>query len=88
MAVKEDVYNETKNKSENVNRFTNGDITQHQKSVDVAEVVRVGGVTKEVYEGFICDNLDYNAFKECILDMTAKKNEYKKQGKKHLTRYV
>ena len=81
MAVKEDVYNDTKNKSENVNRFRNGDITQHLTSVDIAEVVRVGGVVKEFYEGFICDNLDYNPFKEYILDITAKRNEYKKQGK-------
>ena len=81
MAVKEDVYDETKNKSENVNRFRNGDITQHLTSVDIEEVVRVGGVIKEFYEGFICDNLDYNPFKEYILDMTAKRNEYKKQGK-------
>ena len=81
MAVKEDVYNETKNKSENVNRLRNGDNTQHLTSVDIEEVVRVGGVLKELYEGFICDNLDYNPFKEYILDMTAKRNEYKKQGK-------
>ena len=81
MAVKEDVYNETKNKYENVNRFRIGYITQHLTSVDIEEVVRVGGVIKEFYEGFICDNLDYNPFKEYILDMTAKRNEYKRQGK-------
>ena len=81
MAVKEDVYNETKNKSENVNRFRNGDITQHLTSVDIEEVVRIGGIVEEFYEVFICDNLDYNPFKEYILDMTTKRNEYKKQGK-------
>ena len=81
MAVKEDVYNETKNKYENINRFRNGDITQHLTSVDIEEVVRVGGVIKEFYEGFICDNLDYNPFREYILDMTAKRNEFKKQSK-------
>ena len=81
MAVKEDVYNDTKNKYENVNRFRNGDITQHLTSVDIEEVVRVGGVIKEFYEGFICDNLNYNPFREYILDMTAKRNEYKKQSK-------
>ena len=81
MAVKGDVYNETENKSENVNRFRNGEITQHLTSVDFEEVVRVGGIIKEFYEGFICDNLDFNPFKEYILDMTAKRNEYRKQGK-------
>ena len=75
MAVKGDVYNKTKNKSENVNRFRNGDITPHLISVDIEEVVKVGGVIEEFYEDFICDNLDYNPFKEYVLDMTAKRNE-------------
>ena len=81
MAVKEDVFDETKNKCECVNRFRNGNFTQHLTSVDIEEVVRTGGVIKEIYEGFICDNLDFNPFEEYILDMTAKRNEYKKQGK-------
>ena len=81
MAIKEDVFNETKNKYECVNRFRNGDITQHLTSVDIEEVVRVGGFIIEFYEGFICDNLDFNPFKEYILDMTAKRNEYKEQVK-------
>ena len=64
MAVKEDVYDEIKHKCECISRFRNGDITQHLSSVDIEEVQRVGGVIKEFYEGFICDNLDYNPFKE------------------------
>ena len=71
MAVKEDVHKETKNSTENVNRFRNGDIAQHLTSVDIEEVVRIGGVIKEFDERFICDNLDYNPFKEYISDMTA-----------------
>ena len=66
MAVKEDVYDETKHECECINRFKNGDITQHLTSLDIEEVVRIGGVIKELYEGFICDNLDYNPFKEYI----------------------
>ena len=58
MSVKEDVYNENKNKCECLNRIINGDITQHLSSVDIEEVVRVGGVIKEFYKGFICENLD------------------------------
>ena len=46
MSVKEDVYNETKKKSEKFNQFRNGDITQHLISVDIEEVVRIGGVNK------------------------------------------
>ena len=81
MVVEEDVYNETKNKCECVNRFRNGDITQHLTSVDIEQIVRTGGIIKEFYEGFFCDNLNFNPFKEYILDMAAKRNEYKKQGK-------
>ena len=81
MGVKEEVFDETKNKHEPVNRFRNGDITQHLTSIDVEEIVRIGGIIKNIYEGFICDNLDFNPFREYILDMTAKRNEYIKQGK-------
>ena len=81
MAIKEDVFNETRNKCECVDRFRNGDITQHLTSVDIEETVRVGGVIIEFYEGFICENLDFNPFKEHILDVTAKRNMFKEQGK-------
>ena len=53
MVVKEDVYNETKNKCRCVNRFRKGDISQHLTSVDI-EVVKTGGVFINFYEGFIC----------------------------------
>ena len=79
MALKEDVYNETKHKCECVNRFRNGDITQHLTSVNIEEVVRTGGFIKEIFEGFICGNLDFNPFKEYTSDMTVKRNEYKKR---------
>ena len=46
MSVKEGVYNEAKNKSEKFTQFRNGDITQHLTSVDIEEVVRIGGVNK------------------------------------------
>ena len=78
MADKEDVYDEIKHKCDCINRFRDGDITQQLTSPEFEEVVRIGGVFIEFYEGFICDNLDYNPFKEYILDMTAKRNEHKK----------
>ena len=81
MGVIEEVFDETKNKHEPVNRFRKGDITQHLTSIDVEEIVRIGGIIKKFYEGFIYDNLNFNPFREYILDMTAKRNEYKKQGK-------
>ena len=81
MVVKEDVYIETSQKCECVNRFRNGDITQHLTSVDIEEIVRTGAVIKEIFKCFICDNLDFNPFEEYISDMTAKRKEYKKLGK-------
>ena len=81
MSVKEQVFNPIKNRQEEVNRFRNGYIRQHLTSVDVEEIVRVGGVTKDFFEGFIRDNLDYNPFEKFVLDMTAKRNKYKKEKK-------
>ena len=81
MVVKENFFNETKNKYDCANRFRNGDITQHLTSVDIEEVVMVGGLIIEFYEGFICDNFDFNPSGEYILDNTAKGNEYEKEGK-------
>ena len=81
IAVNEEVFNESKNKFEHVNRFRNGHITQHLTSVDIEQIVRIGGVILEFIEGFICDNLDYNPFTEYVHDLIEKRNQYKKQGK-------
>ena len=43
MSVKENAFNDRKNRSEEINRFRNGDITQHLTCVDIEEVVRSGG---------------------------------------------
>ena len=80
MAVKKDVYKETKQKYECVNRFGNGDITQHLTSFDIEEVVRIGSFNKKFYEGFTCDNLGFNPFKEYVVDMFLERNEYENQG--------
>ena len=81
LPVNEEVFNESKNKFERVNRFRNGHITQHLTSVDIEQIVRIGGVILEFIEGFICDNLDNNPFTEYVQDLIEKRNEYKKQGK-------
>ena len=81
LPVNGEVFNESKNKFEHVNRFRNGHITQHLTSVDIEQIVRIGGVILEFIEGFICDNLDYNPFTEYVHDLIEKRDEYKKQGK-------
>ena len=44
MSVKEQVFNPIKNRSEEVNRFRNGYKRKHLTSVDIEEIVTVGGV--------------------------------------------
>ena len=81
LPVNEEVFNESKNKFERVNRFRNGHIIQHLTSVDNEQIVRIGGVILDFIEGFIGDILDYNPFTEYVHDLIEKRNEYKKQGK-------
>ena len=42
MSVKENVFNDRKNRHEAINRFRNGDIIQHSTNVDIEEIVRSG----------------------------------------------
>ena len=53
MTVKENAFNVRKNRCEEINRFRNGDITQHLTCVDIEEVVRSGGYIVKILEGFI-----------------------------------
>ena len=84
-SFKEQVLKDSKDRWEEVNCFRNGYIRQHLTSVDTEEVDRVGGVITEFLEGYIYDNLDYDPFKNFVVDMRAKRNKYKKNKKKHIT---
>ena len=68
-------------KYEEINRFRNGDITQHLTSVDIKEVVRSGGYIVEILEGFICDILEYIPFKRFIKDLTEKRIKFREENK-------
>ena len=81
MSVKEKVFNDRKNRYEEINRFRNGDITQHLTSVDIEEVVRSGGYIVKILEGFVCDNLEFNPFERFIIDMSNKRNKFKEENK-------
>ena len=79
MSVKENVINHQKNRYE-INRFRNGDITQNLTGVDIEEVVETSGYVVEFFEVFICYNSEYNpAFERLILDMTEKRNNFKRE---------
>ena len=81
MNVKGIVFNARKKRYEEINRFRNGDITQHLTSVDFEEVVRSGGFIVKIIEGFICDKLEFNPFERFIVDMTIKRNKFKEENK-------
>ena len=50
-------------------------------SVDNVEIVKFGGIILEVFEGFLCHNLEYNLYIEFVPDMLVKRDLYKPQGK-------
>ena len=81
MSVEENVFNDRKKRYEEINRFRNGDITQHLTSVDIEEVVRSGGYIAKRLEGFVCDNLEFNPFVGFNVDMTDKRNKLGEQNK-------
>ena len=87
MSVQEKVFNDRKNRYEEINRFRNGGITQHLNSVDTEGVVRTGECIVEILEGFICDNLEYNPPEKFIIHMTKRRKRYKK-GKKILLQTI
>ena len=73
MSKKENVFNNRKNGYEEMNRFRNGDITQHLTSVDIEKIVRSGGYIVDILGRFIYNNLKYNPFERLMIDKTEKK---------------
>ena len=78
LSVKGNVFNTRKKRYEETNRFRNGDITQHLISVDI-QIVRSDGFFVDTLEGFLCDILDYNPFQRFMIDMTEKRNNFRKE---------
>ena len=65
---------------EDINRSRNGVIISTLTSVDIIQIVKTGGVILKVYEGFFCESLEYNPYKDLVHDMCNKRNQYKKTG--------
>ena len=59
----------------------NGIIVDTLTSVDIVEIVKCGGVILEVFEGFFCQNLEFNPYTELVTDMFEKRDLFKSQGK-------
>ena len=78
MSVTGNVFKNRKHKYEEINRFGKGDITQYLTSIDVKEIVRSGVYFVKILESFICENLEFNPFERNIIDITAKRNGFRK----------
>ena len=82
LSVKEKNENPYKNnRLEEINRMRNEVVIDILTSVDTVELVKYGGITLEVFEGFSCHNLEYNLYKESVTDMFAKRDSFPSQGK-------
>ena len=75
LPVKEEV-----NKIE-VNRLRNGYITDTLTSVDIQEIVKIGGKVVEIYEGVIYrENFKTPPFRKFIKELFDLRKKYKKEG--------
>ena len=67
-----------KEKKIEINRMRNGYITQVLTSVDIQEIVKIGGKVIEIYEGVICrENYKVSFFKKVIDKLFELRQKYK-----------
>ena len=76
------------NTYEYINRSRNGTIVSTLTHIDIVQIVRTGGVVLKVYEGFFCESLEYNPYKDFVFDMFRKRNEYKSKGNDLLAKLI
>ena len=81
MSVKVNVFNNRKNKYEEINSSRNGDLTQYLTNIDLHEIVTSGEYIVKIHKGNICHNLEFNPFERFIIEMTAKRIGFTKQGR-------
>ena len=69
-----------KEKKIEINRMRNGYITQVLTSVDIREIVKIGGRVIEIYEGVIYrENFKINSFEKVIFKLFALRQKYKEE---------
>ena len=70
-------------KKEDLIRFKNGEIHDTLSSVDVQEIVKVGGIIIKIYEGIVYEkNLEVNPYKEFVTKLFVLRKKYKKEKNK------
>ena len=64
-----------------INRMRNGYFIDHLTSVDIQEIVKIGGKVIEIYEGVNCrENFKVSPFKKVIDNLFALRQKYKDEG--------
>ena len=82
LPIKEKIENTYKNnRFEEINRMRNGIIIDTLTSVDIVEIVKYGGIILDVFEEFLCHNLEFNPYTEFVTEMFQKRDLFKSQGK-------
>ena len=70
-----------KEKKIEINRMRNGYIVDHLASVDIQEIVKIGGKVIEIYEGVIYrENFKVSPFRKVIDKLFALRQKYKDEG--------
>ena len=70
-----------KEKKIEINRMRNGYIKDHLTSVDIKEIVKIGGKIIEIYEGVIYrENFKVSPFRKVIDKLFALRQKYKDEG--------
>ena len=82
LPLKEKNNNSQKNsRLEEINRNRNGILIDVLTSVDIVEIVKIGGNILELFEGFFCHNPEYNPYTDFVTDLFEKRDLFKSQGK-------
>ena len=61
---------------EKIDRSRSGIVTDALNSVDIVEIVKARGVASEVYERFLCSNLQFIPYVDFVNDNVAKRELY------------
>ena len=70
-----------KEKKNEINRMRSGYITQVLTSVDIQEIVKIGGKSIEIYEGVFCrENFEINPFEKVITKLFALRQKYEEEN--------
>ena len=80
LSVREKIKNPYKNnRLEKIKILRSRIIVGTLTSVDIFEIVKCGVVILEVYEGFLCHDLEYNFYTEFVTHMFEKRDLFKSQ---------